>query len=484
MKTLSTPITTQLAAAKSGWCETFDFYLPSAITTPWGSVSTLRLTTLPGGVSFFTPQLAPEPSGTRGAAASYQFWPLKRQAVRGSAKFTDDKLTITASNVTAEWATMISAIEWRDVPVIIRSVCHALAVPTADDCAVLFSGKIDNVKVDLETITFQCSNDLAAFNLTLPRENMHANCRFSWGDDQCTVIRYRPTNYAAKTVGSSSTTTVVKSSGLTEDSLAYGASPTELVNPLSTGAITGSSQDTAWPGYAYQVRSGSATADGWVLPTDATLKYSTDWGVRTQGYWQIPDAQAGITNAELKPYIQFDFGSAKTANLWQFNHRTGNDREYMIKLVHIYSSTNASTWKFERHFEIPPIAGQIWDCMIHGAQSARYWRICVRTRWGDTLGKIMFYRIRAYEGNKHYWMNGTITFGAATATAALRNVSRQVLQSYNGQVHVAELPVAPASGDTFTIERGCIGTFNACAERLNTENFGGFDSMPNSLLAR
>jgi len=484
MKTLTTAITNQTTAENSGWAECYDFYLPSAITTPWGSLTTLRLTTLPNGLTFFTPKLAPEPSGTRGAAGSYNFWPLKRQTVRGSAKFTDDKLTITASNVTAEWATMVSAIEWRDVPLIIRKVCHALANPTADDCAVVFSGKIDSVKVELETITFQCSNDIAAFNLTLPRENMHANCRFSWGDDQCTAIRFRPANCAIKTVGSSSTTTVVKSSGLTEDSLTSSATPTELVNPLSTSAITASSQDTTWPGYAYQVRSSSTTADGWVLPTDTTLKYSTDWGVRTQGYWQIPDAQAGIANPELKPYIQFDFGSAKTANLWKFEQRLGADREYMIKLVHIYSSTNAVTWKFERHFEIPPSSSQLWDCLIHGAQSARYWRICIRTRWGDTLGKYCFYRIRAYEGNKHYWMHGTITFGAATATAALRNVSRQVLQSYNGEVVVPELPVAPASGDSFIIERGCIGTFNSCAERLNTENFGGFDSMPNSLLVR
>ena len=39
------------------------------------------------------------------------------------------------------------------------------------------------------------------------------------------------------------------------------------------------------------------------------------------------------------------------------------------------------------------------------------------------------------------------------------------------------LPVAPASGDTFTLKRGCARTFNACCARLNTENYGGFNDL-------
>ena len=66
MKTLTSPVSTKAAASQSGWCEVYDFYLASSITTPWGTTNTLRLTTLANGFSFFTPQITPEPVGTQG----------------------------------------------------------------------------------------------------------------------------------------------------------------------------------------------------------------------------------------------------------------------------------------------------------------------------------------------------------------------------------------------------------------------------------
>lgn len=481
MKTLSSPINTQIAATQSGWAEVYDFYLTTPITTPWGSVSTLRLTDLPGGVSFFTPKLDPEPAGTQGNAAAYQFWPLKRAVARSSAQFSDDKMTITASNVTTEWAAMINAIEWRGVPVAIRKISLSIVTPTADDCAPIFIGVIDTAAVTLNQLQFTCSNDLSSFNLMLPRENMHSNCRFSWGDDQCTAIKFLAANYKSKTGGASSTTTVVNSADLTEDSLASGATPTDIINALADAKITASSQSTGWEGY--RVRTAyEAGGTYWQM---ATLNGTGEWGTLTQGYWQIPDAQAGIANPALTPSLTFDFTTAKTPKLWQIRAPIGIERSLIFKNLLFFSSTNNSTWKFERHFSMPPIAGGVYfDTLIHGAATARYWRICIRNIWGDTYNWFMIDKVRAYEGNKHYWRNGIITFAANTSTVALRNVSRLIRESYSGSLVCAALPVAPANGDTFTIQRGCGRTFNDCAERLNTENFGGFDTIANATQAR
>lgn len=715
MKTLTSPVTTQAAAAQSGWAELYDFYLNSAISTPWGTISTLRLTSLPGGMAFFTPKLDPEPSGTQGAAATYNHWPIKRQIVRANSKFANDKLAIAASNVTAEFAQMLADVEWDDVPVVVRKVPTSITGATADDCAVLFIGQVDSAKVTLEQLQFVVSSDLGTFQRVLPAENMHATCRFRWADDQCTAIRYLTENYKTKTVGTGSTTTRIKSTGLTEDAATAGhlgaaveANPTldeiglflhglangdlvkfggttmpggitagrwyyvvektasffkvslteggatidltsagsgvtvdstspygtDLVAALADGSITASSQQSGYEGY--RVKEGAAAADHWrfsdvpsnpaasdafsaphlifdlgaatsvgrwIIDQDLTdpdwrvartyevfwtasltapvtwtqagylqtgdIYYNNgselthaaqsarywrlvvrrqhngkflnvvigkvkaydsggggsdlinpladsaitasnektgyegyrvqsgasgswkldapapdeydllDWGNNYQGYWQIPDAQAGIANAALKPYLQFDFGSAKAIKVWRLRSLTSVERDDIPRLLVFFSSSDAATWTHEGYFEIPPTPpGKLWDALNPKASSKRYWRICVRATWAEALTYKMLCKVRAHENARHWWRGGLLKFDAATATVALRNLTRPVLESANGELTLAPLPVAPASGDTFVVERGCNRTFNDCAERRNTENFGGFNSLP------
>jgi hypothetical protein len=204
----------------------------------------------------------------------------------------------------------------------------------------------------------------------------------------------------------------------------------------------------------------------------------TDWGTILQGYWQIPDAQAGLKNAALTPYIQFDFGTAMQPALWQIMGVDSGDRQDLVRLVQFFSSTNSTTWKFETYFELPPIIGAMFDVQIPNAQSARYWRICIRTRWSTDVRVPMLKKVSAYAGSRNFWQNGIITFSPTTATAPLQRVSRAITESYSGELICAPLPVAPASGDAFVIERGCGRTFNACAARGNVENFGGFNTLP------
>lgn len=569
MKTLSTPIATEAAAEQSAWVELYDIYLKAAITTPWGTTSVIRLCARLGAAySFFTPQMSPEATGTQGDAATYQPWPLKRQQVRSSGQFADTKLEISASNVTAEFAELIAGIDWYDSPVVIRKTSPNLSGATAADCAILFSGLVDAVRMTDTVITLVCSNDLALLNRILPSENMHASCRFKWADDQCTMRRFMAAHYKSKTCASASTTTLVKSTGLTEDtgnSASYG---TDLIDALADAAITASSelgtmnwtvsvvsQATSVAAYQYMLKvvSGSQTAllpgtrvqfittaptgftagtwyyvvydassagygrlnlsatlggariayalplgnytletelefeafrvksskDGfWAFLTDA------DWGTVENAYYVIPDAQAGLKNAELKPWIQFDLGSAKSPKLWRVASVPDALVEQRVRTIEFFSSADASTWTFESYFEMPNRVGEEFDVLIPNATSARYWRICVRSRWADSLKKSLFYKVRAYELSRNWWKDGQVTFGAATATVALRNVARAVVGSYDGEVFVAELPVAPASGDTFVIERGCDRTFNACCARGNTENYGGFNDLPTQTVIR
>ncbi|MBC8096542.1 MAG: phage BR0599 family protein, partial [Akkermansiaceae bacterium] len=554
-----------LAASQSGWCEVYDIYLSTAISTPWGTTNILRLTDLPSGAgfNFFTPTISPEAVGTQGDAAVYYFWPIKRQLVKSDGKTTNDKMQISASNVTAEFAGMIAAVIWYDTPIVIRKVPISIAGATADDCAVLWSGAVDSVRVTEKMIALECSSDFASLTTTAPRENMHTHCRFAWGDDQCTAIRFLAAHYKAKTVGSSSTTTVVKSADFTEDASAVGSFGTDLVNALADGSITTSSQrsglsatsckfyistrpygsvptdrcnvknnlsdgdrvqfgGTTAPsgltfGTWYYVRdrdrngfSIAATAGGtpivlttsglavtvtsefgwegyqvkssksshWAFATDA------DWGTEVNGFYQIPDAQAGLENAALKPYIQFDFGSAKQPRVWRVSTLASVAMEELVRLISIFSSTDNSTWRHETYFEIPPVGGVLYDVLIPTAQSARYWRICIRSRWASSLYYKMLSKVYAYENSRHYWARGRITFASNTTTVALRGISRRVIESYSGEAHVAALPVAPASGDTFVIERGCGRTFNHCCERQNWENFGGFLDLPFQAVVR
>lgn len=801
MRTISSPTQTELDAEQSGWAEVYDFYLPATITTPAGSSNVIRITSAAGGLSFFKPNESPEPTATRGAAATYQEWPVKRKVVRSAAKFTNDKLQIAVSNVSQEYAQMLSDVDWESVPVIIRKV-PLISGAVVGDGVTLFVGNVDSMRVTLEQVQFTCSSYLANLQVERPTENFHAQCNSRWADDYCTAIRLASANFKPKTVTAGSTTTLVKSSyagytaqsvtadsgtdkitltahtlsnghrvrfagttvpggltkglwyyvvnkatddfqvsltsggsavdltsagtavtmdsetGLHEDlgSSSYTASVTadagtdvitdtahgfsngdqvrfsaavmpggltantlyyivnkntndyqlsatpggsainitsagttvvreslygvDLVNALASGSITASSSQTG--SEPYRVRSQEAVADHWKFgntPSSPTpsidiyapyltidfgvglqalarfiayngpsndpdyavrrvyqvfgsldnityspvgaqsyfhadadgdfvslrftaqtwrywrvqvwredgkpllnavfgklTAYATststtdvidplangafsassekagnealyvqtgqsgswkldqantydefdiyDWGNNYQGYWQIPDAQAGVANAALKPYIQFDFGSAKTPRLWRIKARDSVERQDIPRLILFFSSADAATWAFEGYYEVPPIAGQTNDVLIPLASTKRYWRICVRTTWAESISYSMFNKVYAYELGKQWWKTGWITFGAATATAALRSVSRKVLASYSGQAVVSALPAAPAAGDVFTIERGCGGSFNECCERRNTENFRGFLSLPDETIIR
>lgn len=639
MKTLTAPVTTQIGAEAAGFCEVYDIYLKEAITGPFGTTATLRITNLPGGLSFFTPKLAPEPSGTQGAAATYIFWPLVREMVKASSKDTNDKLALAASNVSGEWAEMLADVDWYDTPIIIRLVSTTISSPTADDCAVLFVGLVDSARISLEQIQLLCSNDLGALRGVLPSENMHQNCRFRFGDDQCTVLKLASENTKFKRVYAGSTTTKVVSnnttswtgtsvtfdtandivekaghsllagmrvrfygaselvagqwyyvlnldvdrfriaatrggsainlttaSGVTMDSesslyedsgnsASYG---TDLVNPLADAAITASSEATGYTdepvnidvafnavslasaqthklsnrdtvrftattlpsplaaGVDYYVLpitefgfAVSATPEGPIInitTSGSAVKITTpqfqandvksgstgywkmgdtaDWGTLSGGYYLIPDAQAGLANAALKPYIQFDFGSAKQPKLWRISSVANLRSEELPRLIVFFSSTDAASWKHETYFEMPMKGGVLYDVLIPKAQSARYWRICVRSRWAESVFFTLLNKVYAYELSRHWWAGGRITFEADTPTTALRNISRAVLESYSGECIVEKLPAAPVSGDSYKIERGCPRTFNACCARLNWENFGGFLELPNLTVIR
>ena len=559
MKTLSAEFITEKDATQAAWCEVYDIYLKSAISTPWGTVSTLRLTTLPGNLSFFKPLISPEPSASYGVADTYYFWPLQRQDAKTDGKSTNDKFSFAASNVTTDWAAMLADVDWYDTPVMVRKVPHSLAPLTSDDYVVVFSGLVDSVRVTNQLLQFTCSNDAASLSTTAPRENMHTACRFNWADDQCTAIRLKSTNYKGGTVGASSTTTQVNSSGFTEDGASSGSYGTDLVNALADAAITASDESVGFSGktiasagvgdpwiklttlhnlavgarvvftgtppgpfvaatvyyvrtlYSVYTFSLAATAGGSTIqitsgPTTATvstdmtmqanqvkssksgwweLNTNADLGTNDQGYWLIPDAQAGMANPALKPYISFDFGSAKTPRVWRISSVPNlSTLDGLPRLIAFFSSPDAVQWTHESYFEMPPVGGVLYDVLIPTAATKRYWRICVRSRWGQQTAYTMLNKVYAYENGRHYWANGQITFKAATTTVALRNVTRRIVESYTGAIIVAKLPVAPASGDTFLIERGCGRTFNNCAERCNWENFGGFTTLPYQTVIR
>ena len=816
MRSLSSNLTTQAAAEQSGWAEVYDFYLKSTITTPFGSSNVIRISNNGVNVSFFTPQADPEPSATRGNAATYSAWAAKRKTIKASSKFANDKLGIAVSNVSAEFADMLDVIDWRGCAVVIRKTSLTITTPTADDAVTIFNGRIDSARVTLEQIQFVCSSDLATFTDRLPSEDMHVNCRFKWADDMCGALRYRLENYQPKTVAASSTTTrllatyagysaqaVTASSatdkisldpvaahtlsngnrvrfagtavpgGLTEGvwyyvvskatndfkvSATYGGSAidlttngtavtmtsetgfnedtgakayvgqsvtadsttdkvtltshglnngervrfaasvvpggltaavwyyvvnsatndfkvsateggsaiditsngtsvtmdssapfgadeinervlavgnsivttsseqigneghkvatsnsaggtvgwrfaedvtnptpsvdmfapyvdfdlgsatvvkrfvltspeslvadagsvrtvsvfsssdavtwtlrttssvnyavatfgggdtvgitggvsaqywrlefrkkdngrfldgvigrvtayttlsggTDLIDALANGDITTSAEETGFEGYNVKT-SGSSF---WKLTTTTVEEFGvSDWGVNLQGYWQIPDSQAGLANVGLKPYIQFDLGSAKRLKLWRIKNLPSVERSDIVRVIQIHSSPNSdmSGSTHEMNFEVQPVAGGWSDIYIHNASSARYWRICVRSTWAEALNFKMMAEVRAYQLGRNYWHNGRVTFAADTATVALRNISRRVLASASGAVDIVALPATPAAGDRFVIERGCGRTFNECCVRKNWTNFGGFTTLPGETVLR
>jgi hypothetical protein len=142
-------VTNEAAASAGAWCHVYDIYLPAGVTInmPGGAVgvSVVTITDLPGGLNFFTPKFAPEPSGTQGNAQAYSYWPVKRGAIKSDVKSANDKFMVTASNVTAEWA-LLADIDWRGCAIVVRKVPFRAAGLTADDCAVMFSGFIDTCR--------------------------------------------------------------------------------------------------------------------------------------------------------------------------------------------------------------------------------------------------------------------------------------------------------------------------------------------------
>ncbi len=567
MRDLTTPLSNQVAAREAGFCELYDIYLKSAIVTPWGTTNILRLTDLPSGISFFTPEISPEAGGNQGVAQAYNYWPVKRDTIKSDAAFPSDKVQVTASNVTTEWAAMVLTINWYDTPFIIRKISTTNATQHPEDCAIIFSGQLDKLDVTERQVAFELSNDLTTLQAKVPRESMHTSCRHTFGDDLCTAIKYRTANYKAKTAGSSSTTTLINSADLTEDTGSQGAYGTELVNPLSDGAITASSQGGGITTIACTITAGSFTTGtggqpiqvnttntphegdlvlfgGTTLPTGiASLTYyvahnvvagdhfwildSTtftivdytdagtsvtfseqnsagataaqvktshggywglgnlaDWGTNSQGFLVLPAAQAGLNNMALKPWITFDFGSAKAIGLWRLASLPSQPLETLVRMVQLGHSTDNSSWVFLRYLELGPNGGVYYDFNIPSAPSKRYWRLCVRTRWGMSFQPSLLWKVQAYIGSRNYWAAGTVTFDTGTATVALRGVSARVLQSYSGAIVVSKLPAAPANGDTFTIVKGCPRTFNACAERGRTEDFGGFGDLPLEAIVR
>lgn len=439
-----------------------------ALITP-----TLRLTTLPGGLNFFTPPIAPEPLANRNAAQFYNFWPSKRESVKGNAKFSDDKITIAFSNVTTAFAALLAGQDWYDTPILIRKVPTSIASPTAADCVILFSGLIDSARTTNEIVQFSCSSDLSTFNVSLPRENMHPACRFQWGDDQCTALRLGPNNYKIKTAGGG-TTTSIYSTEIDEDSAVdlgddYG---TDEINVLDMADISTSSEVAGFEGWNVQYQyAGVDPAVGWKFSS------SSDWGSNADGYWSIPDAQAGLKNPALKPWIEFHLHAAKTLRTWQFASFTDADRTRLIRLVEIFSSPDGDDWTFEGYFELPPIANRVWDCYLRTETSAAYWRVCIRSKWQETFSKEALRFVRAYQDGRHYWANGWVKFRDNTLTEALRGVRAPILQSFLNYVYTGLLPASPQDGDVFSIERGCPRTLNACFERKNQENYGGFDPI-------
>lgn len=473
MKTLTTPVSTEAAALASGWVELYDVYLPASISTPLGTTDVLRLAAYDTTVRFFTPKTWPEPAGTRGDAAIYTPWPIAREGIRSSGSSKDDRLTVSFSNVSGEWAEMLAAVDWRRVKLVIRKVTTTSASTlTADDCATLFSGSVNSAAVTLPAVSVVCSSDLGSFTLQLPRHTFHSACRFAFGDDGCGALRYSTANYKTGTVGSSSTTTQVNSSDFSEDAGSSVSWGSELVGALANGAFTASSSQTGYEGYRVKV----ADASYWALSTS-----KAQWGDLVEGYWEIPSAQAGLRNSQLNPNLRIDFGSAKRPKVWRLTSVPSLGREAMPRLVQFYSSADAVTYTHELDFEMPAdeIVGQtVGIALLPNASSARYWKLCIRSRWAVGHWIPAFQAVEAFENGVNYWRAGKITFGAATTTAALRGVTRTIRESYSGQVILERaLPAAPVSGDTFVLERGCNRSFNDCSARGRVEFFGGFPNI-------
>lgn len=81
-----------------------------------------------------------------------------------------------------------------------------------------------------------------------------------------------------------------------------------------------------------------------------------------------------------------------------------------------------------------------------------------------------------------YWNAGYVTFAADTLTVNLRSVSREIKDFIAAEYKIMfkiALPVAPQTGDTYKIERGCDLTLESCQNKFSNEaNFGGIHTLP------
>lgn len=553
MQTLSAPVTTQAAAQEQAWLETYDLYLRAAIVTPWGTTSIIRLCTLPGGFTHYAPNNSPEPAATQGAAAVYQFWPITRDNSRSTQHTANDQIQFSASNVTSEFAALLASIDFTDTPVVIRLVPNVTPLTNTDN-ATLFTGNIDSISISEKALTFTASSDLGGLKTILPRESMHAACRFRFADDQCCVLPYHPDTMKHRAVTGASTTTRLAVSTCTEDnspapysarSATTAASNTiaDTAHGLDQGArITFTAASPSVPSglslnlaYFLVTRAAnsfqlSLTQDGDPITftnSGATLTYSCDtppggvdyidsvtlcptitpcsqtgshpavnvrdsvdghwhWDetivTLNNGYRYILPAQAGLQNHRLAPWIQFELASPAALRTWKLKMPSSTQRDALVSLVLLFSSDNGSDWTFQRYFRAPPLIDHVSEFCVQNAPSATYWRLCIRNWHGLGTDLNGWSRVSAYATGRNHWRHGQVVFADDTATAALRGVVARVSASYGGTLDLdAPLPAAPAVGDTFTLTRGCGRVFNDCAERQNTENYGGFDELASDI---
>src|SRR5206468_2953360 len=67
------------------------------------------------------------------------------------------------------------------------------------------------------------------------------------------------------------------------------------------------------------------------------LGNAADWGTLSQAYYQIPDQQAGLKNPLLKPWMEFDLGSANTPRVWRLATEPASKLEELVRLVEIFA---------------------------------------------------------------------------------------------------------------------------------------------------
>jgi hypothetical protein len=486
MRTLSTPVSNAASATQSFWAEVYDFYLKTSVSTPWGTTNIIRLTQYPGGMAFYTPSFSPEPSPN--TAAQYYYWPILRESSRANRRFSDDRLTLTLSNVTTDFASIVASIDFRDTPVIIRKVPTVnIAVLTAGDCVTVFSGLVRQVALKLDTISLVIDSDIGNFGAQLPLDSYHTSCRFRFGDDRCGLNKYGASNAVAGCVaapiGIYTDYFAFSGAGPDTGTINHNGTPTygtDLVNALADSNIGGTTFTSGNEFYRIKASYGG----DWYLSN-----LNTQWGDLTQGYWTIPDAQAGVGNPDLRPYIRINFGAAQYVRTWRFMSVPGVGREGLVKLLQISNSLDDINYTFRAWFQMPAIGGTLFDCQMPdtsdpSVNNRQYWRIAIRTRYATGFWQPGFRQISAYADGFNYWRGGYIVFDPTTTTPALRNVSREVAASGAGFLKLSQpLPVQPTNTDTFSIFRGCQRTFNACAERANWGNYGGFPEVGQELQA-